>query len=138
MHKVYTLGTSVRSQEEFRGILNKFGIQRLIDVRRFPTSKLSHFKKNNLEIMLARENIEYVYLGALLGGYREEGYPAYMSSELFRQGIKKLRSYIEDKVSCIVCAEKLYQKCHRRFIAQCLKENYAVVHIIEEDFIQEE
>ena len=88
--------------------------------------------------MLARENIEYIYLGVLLGGYREEGYPSYMKSELFSQGIEKLRSYIEDKVSCIVCAEKFYQKCHRRFIAQCLKENYAVIHIIEEDCIQEE
>jgi len=37
--KIYTLGTSNRSIEEFLAILKNYQIQTVIDVRRWPTSK---------------------------------------------------------------------------------------------------
>jgi len=37
--KIYTLGTSKRTIEEFLEILKSYQIQTVIDVRRWPTSK---------------------------------------------------------------------------------------------------
>ena len=47
--EVYTLGTSNRGIDEFISILKAYGIELVVDVRRFPTSKFEHFKKENIE-----------------------------------------------------------------------------------------
>lgn len=70
---IYTLGTNRRTEEDFIEILNAYGIERLIDVRRFPTSKFPHFKKETLERFLKDNGIEYFFLGEELGGYRKGG-----------------------------------------------------------------
>jgi uncharacterized protein (DUF488 family) len=59
MKKLYSLGTSNRTREEFLNILKKFNIQQVIDVRRFPTSRFEHFKKENLALFLEKEGIKY-------------------------------------------------------------------------------
>ncbi|MFN3739080.1 MAG: DUF488 family protein [Thermodesulfovibrionales bacterium] len=56
---VYTLGTDRRSEEDFIEILNFHGIECVIDVRRFPTSKLSHFRKESFEAFLKADGIRY-------------------------------------------------------------------------------
>ena len=72
MLKIYTLGTSNRKIEEFLEILEKYSIQTVIDVRRWPTSKwFEHFKKENLQKILEEKNIKYFHFEEL-GGYRYE------------------------------------------------------------------
>ncbi|MEM2111100.1 MAG: DUF488 family protein [Candidatus Bathyarchaeia archaeon] len=47
--RIYTLGHSTRSLEEFIEILKAFSIEMIFDVRRFPGSrKFPHFSKENL------------------------------------------------------------------------------------------
>jgi len=129
MKTLYTLGTSNRTIEEFLNILRKFNIERVIDVRRFPTSKFSHFKKKSLEKYLKEENIDYIYLGKNLGGYRRQGYLAFMQTLLFKEGLEKLKRLAQEKRSVIICCEKAYFRCHRRFIAVKLKEDFNIVHL---------
>lgn len=126
MKKVYTLGTSTRSLEEFLSLLEKHGIERIIDVRRFPTSRYEHFKKENLEKL----GIKYTHLGSL-GGYRG-GYRKYMATKDFKKAFSELLALVKKERCAIICAELLYFRCHRRYIADKLTEKgFEVVHILD-------
>lgn len=128
---IYTLGTSNRDWKEFREILKHYNIEVLIDVRRFPTSSFEHFKKENLEKL---KDIDYIYLGKELGGYRKEGYQAYMRSFQFREGLKRVEDLAQIKRVCIFCSERYPFRCHRRFIGFALEDlGWRVVHIINKD-----
>ncbi|MBK5191045.1 MAG: DUF488 family protein [Methanosarcinales archaeon] len=52
--KLWTIGTSNRSLEEFLGLLEVYQIEAIADVRRFPTSKHKHFKQENLKACLTQ------------------------------------------------------------------------------------
>lgn len=114
------------------GILHSYAILRVADVRRFPTSRLVHFRKENLEAALRARGFQYFYLGDELGGYRRGGYGAYMESREFGHGIEALISLAEEETTVFVCAERLPWKCHRRFIGEVLeRKGWQVVHLIE-------
>lgn len=120
------MGTSTRSLEEFLSLLEKHGIQRIIDVRRFPTSRYEHFKKESLQGL----GIKYTHLGDL-GGYRG-GYEKYMATREFKEAFRELLALVRKERCVIICAELLYFRCHRRYIAdQLVKEGYEVVHILD-------
>jgi len=132
MKKIYTLGTDRRTEEDFIEILFSYNIQSLIDVRRFPKSKLPIFRRENLEPLLQGEKLEYHFLGQELGGFRKGGYPAYTSTEDFMEGINLLESLAINKPSVIICAEHFPWKCHRKWIARELhKRGWEVEHIID-------
>jgi uncharacterized protein (DUF488 family) len=132
MKKIYTLGTDRRTEEDFIEILFSYNIQSLIDVRRFPKSKLPIFRRENLEPLLQREKLEYHFLGQELGGFRKGGYPAYTRTEYFIEGINLLESLALNKPSVIICAEHFPWKCHRKWIARELhKRGWEVEHIID-------
>ena len=70
----FTIGHSNRSLDEMVGLLKKFGIEALVDVRRWPSSrKYPHFNREILEKRLRAEGIVYIWLGRELGGYRSGG-----------------------------------------------------------------
>lgn len=132
--RIYTLGTSGRNETEFWRILQKYQIQAIVDVRRFPTSRLEHFKKENLSKLCKKNRVEYIYLGNELGGYRKEGYQQFTAGETFKKGIQILQKIAEEKTTCILCAERWVGRCHRRFITNELSKNgIEVIHILEEE-----
>lgn len=132
MREIFTIGHSTRSFEEFLSLLKQFKISILVDVRRFPTSKLEHFKKEKLEHLLKQEEIKYIHLGKELGGYRKGGYKKYTKTKNFRDGIEKLLKAAEKGRTAIMCAEKWVFRCHRRYIAEELaKRGIEVIHIID-------
>ncbi len=136
--KFFTIGHSNRSFDEFCELLKKYGIEVVFDVRRFPKSeKFPHFNKEELEKRMSECGITYFYLGDLLGGYRSGGYEKYMETDEFQLGIGKLLFWGIDGKSAIMCAEKLWFKCHRRFIADRLVQlGHEVIHIIDENRVQ--
>ncbi len=132
---IYTIGTSTRSLEEFLEILRIFKIKNLLDVRSFPNSKrFPHFNRENLEISLPKKGFDYIYLGKELGGFRKGGYEDHMNKEFFKKGIDMLEEIATKSLSLFFCAEKIFLKCHRRFIAEALAQRgWRVIHIIEKD-----
>jgi len=133
--KLYTVGHSNREPEQFVQLLENHGVHQIFDVRRFPTSKkYPHFRREAMEKSLPEAGIEYHYLGDLLGGYRTGGYERYMQTEDFRRGIDALLRLAKDGQAALMCAEMLYFKCHRRFIADYLvrEEGVTVLHIVDE------
>ncbi len=135
---VYTIGHSNRSKEGFISLLHRFGIEALVDVRRFPTSKYEHFRKENLQEMLRKEGIDYVHMEEL-GGFRNGGYAEYTKTKEFSQAIKRLARLARRKTLALMCSERFYWRCHRKFIARVLKAmGFEVMHIIDENRVVKE
>lgn len=130
---IYTIGTSTRRLRDFVEALKFYKIERVIDVRHFPTSsRFPHFKRERLERSMPRNRIDYSWLGEKLGGYRPGGYEAYTKTVAFKEGLKELGMLAGEKPTAFFCAEKLFWRCHRRFIADALiKKGWEVYHIIE-------
>lgn len=128
---IYSIGHSNREIKEFISLLKKYGIEIVIDVRRFPTSKFEEYKKENLSKVLKENGIKYLHLEAL-GGYRG-GYEKWMESNEWKEAYEKLKKLAMKKTIAIMCAEKFPFRCHRRYIAKRLvNENLQVVHIIND------
>ncbi|WP_197272729.1 DUF488 family protein [Pyrodictium delaneyi] len=134
---VYTLGHSNRTIGEFMSLLKLYHIVHVVDVRRFPGSRrVPWFNKEVLRETLLSRGIGYTWLGDLLGGFRPGGYEAYMATEDYQRGINKLINIIESTSGpvAIMCRERYWRRCHRRFIANTLVYmGYQVVHIIDAD-----
>jgi len=134
--KIYTLGTSLRSLEDFIEILHFHDIESVIDVRSFPISKIPHFTKSSLETILRHEGIEYHFLGKELGGFRKGGYEEYSRGKEFADGIRLLEKIAKQKQSVIICAERFPWKCHRKYISGALsKKGWYIEHIIDKNRI---
>jgi uncharacterized protein (DUF488 family) len=87
---------------------------------------------------LGEAGIGYAYLGKELGGYRQGGFEAYTQTYAYLQGIERLERLASRCRCAILCAERLPERCHRRFIAKSLEERgWKAVHIIEENRIWE-
>ena len=128
---IYTIGSADRSQDDFLKTLKDYGIKTLVDVRRFPTSKYERFKKENLDIILFSSEIEYVYMGKELGGFRKGGYEAYVKTKEYKEALKSLQKVATKSPAVIMCCEKLPAGCHRRYISQNLKKlGWKVVDIV--------
>lgn len=130
---IYTLGTSDRTPEQFLMLLGSLGIEVVVDVRRFPTSRFNHFKRDELSRLLEGRGFGYIYLGQELGGYRNEGYEAYLETEEFRHGLERVEQLAQGRMAVILCAERLPWRCHRRFIGRELeRDGFMVEHVIDE------
>jgi len=129
---IWTIGHSNRSIEKFLGLLREHRIEVLADIRRFPTSKVEHFKREEMEQWLPKHGIGYARLGKELGGYRRGGYEAHMKTKLFRDGVKNLLELARQKRVCVMCMEKNPKYCHRRFLTAHLeRKGVEVIHILE-------
>lgn len=132
--RVWTIGHSTLPLKDFLRLLKIFNIKTVVDVRRFPTSKKSpHFRSEILEKSLPLHGISYIWMGELLGGYRKGGYEEYTKTENFRKGIEELVEALKRDRVAIMCAEKIWFRCHRRFIADELtRRGVEVIHIVDE------
>lgn len=135
---IFTLGTDRRTEEDFIEILMDYDVTAVMDVRRYPESKIETFRRGYLEGLLRKEGVGYHYLGADLGGFRRGGYEAYTLTEGFRAGVERIESMAGRFRSVILCAEKFPWKCHRRWIARELgRRGWRVLHIIDKGRIWE-
>ncbi len=130
---IWTIGHGSLSKEKFLGLLKKHRIRVLVDVRRFPRSRLEHFCREEMEKWLPENGIAYFWLGEELGGYRREGYEKYMETMSFKEGVRKLLEIAEKSRTCIMCLETDPKYCHRRLIASYLsKKRVRVLHIVKQ------
>ena len=130
---IYTLGTSTRSPEEFIRLLKGHGIEVVMDVRRFPSSRFEYFGGEKLAGLLEGAGIGYVAMGQELGGYRKGGYQAFTTTTEFGESVEKLEELALSRRATILCAERLPWRCHRRFIGfELEKRGWQVIHIIDE------
>ncbi len=131
--RIYSIGTSTRSIDEFFSLLRAYGIETVVDVRRFPTSRFEHFSRDRFAKSLRECGLRYIYLGTELGGYRRGGYEKYLSTDTYREGLSKLMEIGSCSVTTFLCAERLPWRCHRRWIGNSLMgKGWEIIHIVDE------
>lgn len=129
---IFTIGTGLRSAEDFIETLLYYEVGAFLDVRSLPRSKMPHFNRQELSDLLAANGIAYHFLGRELGGFRKGGYAAYTATDEFSRGVSLAESIAREGTAVIACSEHFPWKCHRRWIARELhKRGWTVEHIIE-------
>jgi uncharacterized protein (DUF488 family) len=149
--KIYTVGHSNISFEEFVGRVGKHGVRTLVDVRSAPYSQYSpHFNYDYLENNLPMHGIDYIYMGNMLGGrprsqlfYKSDGTPDYekmAAEESFQEGLEILKSMAQRSVVCILCSEEDPASCHRgKLVArQLVLSGVEIVHILGDGALESE
>lgn len=141
--EIYTIGFTKKSAKEFFKILRKNEIRQVVDVRLNNTSQLAGFaKKDDLKYFLKEIlNIDYFHFKFLtptkeLRSIYRKGNNWDLYAKKFREllderkVIDKLdKSFFENK-TCFLCAEATPENCHRRLLAEYLKEHWKEVRII--------
>ena len=145
-HLVLTVGHSTRPLEEFIGLLEAHGVERLVDVRTIPRSRHNpQFNHDTLPAKLRAAGISYRHLKRLGGlrhprpdskntGWRNpsfRGYADYMQTKDFEEALEQLLKLAANKRSAIMCAEAVPWRCHRSLIADALTvKGTPVEHIL--------
>ena len=149
MATIYTIGHGTRSEDELVAVLHDAGIDRLIDVRRYPGSRRNpHFSREALQKWLPERGVVYDWRGDTLGGRREhenpqtrhpslrnkafQGYADYMDTDDFRDAVMQLERDASNEKVAIMCAETVWWRCHRRMISDALvARGNEVIHLIK-------
>lgn len=140
--KIYTIGFTKKTLEDFISRLKKSNIQRIVDIRLNNTSQLAGFAKSpDLEFILKQFGIEYISVKslapdkALLDKYKKdknwEEYEATFKVLMNTRNAKKTLNdlQLDKKTSCFLCSEDKPEKCHRRLVAEMLDNNFEIVHL---------
>jgi uncharacterized protein (DUF488 family) len=153
MVRIWTVGHSTRSGDEFIEILRAQGIEVLVDVRTYPGSRrYPQFNRAALAESLAAVGIRYLHEPSLGGrrrarpdshntAWRNEqfrGYADHMETDEFKNGVRALLELAANARVAVMCAEAVWWRCHRSLIADYLKaEGHEVVHILDKKKTEE-
>ena len=134
MIKLYTIGFTGKSAEEFFTLLNKSAVKKIIDTRINNVSQLSGFAKGADLKFFAREisniayehHIDFAPTKELLSRYRDKEitWGEYEVEYLNLLDIRKIGQKVvieEMHESCLLCSEHTPERCHRRLLAEYLK-----------------
>lgn len=144
--KLFTIGTSKKSAEEFFNLLKNANIETLLDIRLNNNSQLLGFSKGrDLKYFCEKcHNIKYEHLPKLaptkelIKKYRENknwhAYEQHFINLLKSRSIKDIfkKACKSSKTVCLLCSESKPQKCHRRLVAEYITSqitNTEIMHI---------
>jgi uncharacterized protein (DUF488 family) len=153
MVKIWTVGHSTRSGEEFTDFLKAHDIELLVDVRTFPSSRrYPQFNRASLAQHVNVFGIDYKH-EPRLGGRRTprldshntawrnaqfRGYADHMETDDFKNGVRELLELAAKARLAVMCAEAVWWRCHRSLIADYLKAaGHEVIHILDEKKTEE-
>ena len=140
--KLLTIGFTKKPARRFFELLRESGTKRIIDVRLNNWSQLAGFaKRDDLAYFLELQEIDYVHLP-------EKFAPTKEMLDDYRKGRSNWKTYedrfielmcerrIEDTVpkeiiedGCLLCSEDKPHYCHRRLVAEYLKQHWGDVDI---------
>jgi uncharacterized protein (DUF488 family) len=146
--RIWTIGHSTRSADDFVELLRVNSIGGLADVRTIPRSRRHpHFGRELLEARLSAERIEYRHF-ATLGGLRKpradspngawknaafRGYADHMLTPEFSAAVDELLAFGEGRNVVVMCAEAVWWQCHRMLLADALvTRGVSVQHIMSQ------
>jgi uncharacterized protein (DUF488 family) len=142
---VFTAGHGARTADELLGMLAAAGVRTVIDVRRFPGSRRNpQFGREPLAASLSTAGIAYRH-EVELGGYRhgepgaerfaciaQAGFRSYLARMGQPAWQEALARALAEPSPCFLCAETLWRRCHRRFIAELLTaRGLQVAHLLQ-------
>ncbi len=144
-NKIYTIGYSGFSIDDFIETLKDNSINVIIDVRSMAYSeRYADYNKDHLETKLKNNHIYYRNYITEFGARQEnplyynsnEGYLDFEKFSLsaeFQLGVKKICDSLEQGYRiCLMCAEKNPIQCHRTILVarSFFEKGYEIIHII--------
>jgi uncharacterized protein (DUF488 family) len=133
--RVWTIGHSTRTADEFVSLLRSEEIDRLADIRTIPQSRrYPHFGRDVLSARLAGDGIQYRHFKDL-GGLRKpradstngawknqafRGYADHMQTPEFAAAVAGLLAFGEGGRVAVMCAEAVWWQCHRMLLSDAL------------------
>ncbi len=140
--RILTIGFTKKSAKRFFELLTKAGARRVVDVRLNNVSQLAGFaKKNDLAYFLDqmchidyRHDPELAPTKKMLDGYKKLGgswddYERNFVNLMAERRIEeKLKPGMLDD-ACLLCSEDKPHHCHRRLVAEYLKDRWEDVEI---------
>ena len=145
---VFTIGHSTHPMDRFIALLKQHGITALCDIRSRPYSRINpQFNRENLKKSLGENGIVYVFLGKELGAQSEDEscylhgkvqYDCLAQTDLFRQGLYRIREGMKGHRLTLMCAEKDPLECHRAILVGRHLEGLqtTVRHILEDGSLE--
>lgn len=146
--KVWTIGHSTRSLQQFLALLGQHHVEAVADVRRFPGSRRQpQFGQDALKNALLTHGVAYQWIPALGGRRRPRadspntawrntsfrGYADHLESDEFARGLDELLELAGRLRTTLMCAELPWWRCHRSLIADVLRvRGVEVIHILDE------
>ena len=141
--KIFTIGFTKKSAEDFFTKLRNSGARCVVDVRLNNVSQLAGFaKRGDLEFFL-REicRMDYIHVPELapkremLDRYRKQKgtWSAYADEFLSLMKERKIEQNVSREIiadGCLLCSEHKPDRCHRRLVAEYLKEHWGDVEIV--------
>ena len=147
MIKLFTIGFTEKSAESFFNLLTINNVKKIVDTRINNVSQLSGYAKGNDLKFFAKSigNIEYEHkinlapTKELLSRYRDKkiSWADYEIEYLNLLDSRKISQKMDiEKLheNCLLCSEHTPEKCHRRLLAEYLKQtntNIDIVHLIK-------
>ena len=143
--KIYSIGYSNRTLEEFQRLLDKYQIEYLVDVRSRPYSKYNpDFNRERLEHYFKSNKIRYVFMGDQISGLPEDAtcftdgkvdYDKCKLMDLFIAGITRLvTAYEKGLLIAVMCSEGKPQDCHRsKLLGEMLRDRSIEMQHVDEN-----
>jgi len=142
--KIYTIGFTKKSAPMFFELLAKSGVQRLIDIRLNNTSQLAGFTKRDDFKYFLKElaDIEYYHFDFLAPTKeirdtysKSKNWDLYTKQFLHlleeRKALDQLdKKFFQEKTCCLLCSEANPEYCHRKLVADSLKNRWHDVEVI--------
>lgn len=139
--KLFTIGFTKSTAERFFGRLQRSGAKKIIDVRLNNISQLAGFAKRDDLAYFAKSicGMGYQHVPALaptqgmLDEYKKDGgdwdeYAQKFLSLMAQRQVERLKKEDLDG-GCLLCSEDKPHHCHRRLVAEYLRDKWADVEI---------
>lgn len=140
---IFTIGFTKKTAEEFFTLLIRAGVKRVIDIRLNNVSQLAGFaKRDDLRYFLRSiGGIDYLHRPDLaptqqiLDAFKKNkgSWPDYERDFLGLLSERKAEMSITPELlheGCLLCSEEKPLQCHRRLVAEYLREKWENVRII--------
>lgn len=145
---IFTIGHSTHPVDVFLELLKQHGVTAVCDVRSSPYSQFnSQFNREDLKLGLSECGIKYVFLGDELGARSDDPacylngkvqYNVLAETEIFRNGLDRVRKGSEEYQVALMCAEKDPIECHRTILVsrELEKIEFSINHILSNGKIE--
>jgi uncharacterized protein (DUF488 family) len=141
--KIFTIGFTKKTAEDFFGRLGRANVRRIADVRLNNVSQLAGFAKREDLRYFSKAicDIDYVHLpvlapeAAMLDEYKKKTHDWDVYESRFKSLMKdrKIESALPPELldgACLLCSEDKPHHCHRRLVAEYLQNSWADVEIV--------
>ncbi|MBN2603555.1 MAG: DUF488 domain-containing protein [Candidatus Thermoplasmatota archaeon] len=150
MKKLFTIGYTKKSLEDFVNLIMANKIEKIIDIRLKNSSQLAGFAKANDLKYILEKFLDIGYSHVPLLSPSEEIFNEYRKTRNWDQYVKsfnmlmnkrKMDIVLKDAIAnhdrvCLLCSEELPNKCHRRLLAEYYKSKgnqIEIKHLTKKD-----